>query len=94
MTEPKAPSLAGLAPGRIVNYVRADGEARPMMIVKVFNADPEREIAPGLVSGQIFRDGPNDNAADGLGDKPLNWAACVPYSAAPMPHSWHWPPRA
>jgi hypothetical protein len=73
--------------GRIVNYVMAVGVIRPMMIVRVMDADN------GVINGQIFRDGAGDDRYDARGLANLKWVSGVRYDASKVPGSWHWPER-
>lgn len=76
--------------GRIVHYVLADGQVRPLIVTKV------RGDKLGYVSGVLFFDGTND--AEALPRPASNPAAtpvmdipAVPYDASGRPNTWHWP---
>lgn len=71
--------------GRTVNYVVAEGEIRPMTIVKVWDNE--------CVNGVQFRDGTNDDKHDGCithGQTQL-WRTSVSYDAGGKVGTWHWP---
>jgi len=76
--------------GRIVNYVLADGQVRPLMVTHVQGA------ALGHVNGVLFFDGSNDarvlprEHTDPAG-QPYMQLAVIRYDANKTPGTWHWP---
>jgi hypothetical protein len=64
----------------MVNYVLANGDLRPFIIVRVWNE-------AGNVSGHVFHDGPNDAKIDQHGP----YKADVAYDPDKSPETWHWP---
>ena len=85
--------MDGLAEGRIVHYVlpdgRCEGEHRPAIIVKVWEA----HRVQGTVNLQVFTDSQNDYLA-GPATHGIMWATSVPYSEEPKPRTWHWIEKA
>lgn len=80
--------MDGLTAGRIVNYVWAPGEVRPMIITKV--VDQEK----GIVNGTVFVDGPGDVEGDSLAAMSGTlWLSNIPHDAEGLAHTWDWPRR-
>lgn len=87
--------IAGLVPGRLVNYVMKDGAIRPFLVVEAFDGR-------GLVNGILFFDGKNDAANhvhhlqvhdSGFLPSHSAWTPGVDFDAtgALTPGTWHWP---
>lgn len=71
--------------GRIVNFVVAEGEIRPMTVVKVWDNEG--------VNGVQLRDGSNDDKHDNCvtqGQLQI-WRTSVNYDAKKAVGTWHWP---
>ncbi|MCI0441325.1 MAG: hypothetical protein L0177_19665 [Chloroflexi bacterium] len=75
--------MEGLAIGRIVHYVLAegpsDGQCRPAIIVRVWNQET------GMSNLDVFLDASNDG-----GGSLLMWATSISYAKGGL-NSWHWP---
>lgn len=81
----RATQMDGLAIGRIVHYVRANGVVVAAMIVKVWSSD-------GMINLTTFPDWSNDGAPTGM-----EWETSRHYSdrvdGVYPPATWHWPER-
>jgi hypothetical protein len=80
--------------GRIVHYVMADGQVRPLIVTKA------RRDPLGHVNGVLFYDGSNDYHAlpiprpdhDHVG-KPFMHLDAIRYDATGNAGTWHWPEK-
>jgi hypothetical protein len=70
--------------GRIVQYMAAEGEVRPLLIVKSWDGEK--------VNGVLFTDGANDASLfpDAV-SACTKWVTSVPYSDQPQIGHWSWP---
>lgn len=87
--------LVGLVPGRLVNYVMANGVVRPFLVVNAFDGG-------GVVNGLLVFDGINDAKIQVVHPKPepsgalpvfAMLIASVEYSEDKLPGTWHWPAK-
>ena len=83
--------LAGLTEGRIVHFVRNNGEHRAALVVRNWHE------SNGSVNLYVFLDGGNDARNMGeatFGIHGIEWATSVNYDAdEKKPRTWHWPER-
>lgn len=86
--------MDGLTEGRIVHYVMNEGNSigqhRPAIVVNAWHENGEYQ-KEGRVNLCVFSDFGNDGEQFNKG--PF-WATSVPYSATPIPFSWHWIEKA
>lgn len=90
--EPK--KMKGLTEGRIVHFVMNNGEHRPSIIVKVWNA------VTGTVNMQVFTDGTNDVEPPSTPNEStllqeaiatgILWRTSITYNEEKTPNTWHW----
>ena len=77
--------------GRIVHFVRNNGEHRAALIVR------DWEEPSGSVNLYVFLDGGNDRRERGeatFGIHGIEWATSVNFDdATKKPYTWHWPER-
>lgn len=78
--------------GRIVNYVLANGQVRPLIVTRV------RGDELGHVSGVLFFDGSNDaealpRPAENPAAIPVMDLAAVRHDETKNANTWHWPER-
>ena len=83
--------MEGIGIGRIVHFVRRDGQHRAAIIVR------DWEEPSGSVNLYVLLDGVNDAREAGeatFGIHGFQWATSVNYDGEEKkPYTWHWPER-
>lgn len=77
--------IPGLTPGRVVHWVKSEGEHRPAFVLNIADG------AAGLINLVVLMDGANDGYA---ADNCAQWLEAVQFDPAGAVNTWHFIERA